>query len=139
MTNRLLRRAALLVPVAALAACSDLTGGDGGTAAGLSIEDASGNQVVTVSAAGVSGSLTVNQGSQRDYDIVLRAANGGVVVPTATETVRVTVVNSGVASWTGNEAGTLRGNQRGSTTMRVDLISAGTAVYTSPSIPIQVN
>jgi hypothetical protein len=137
MRTRLLRRAWLLVPFAAVAACTDLTGTGGDAVAGLSIQDSGGNDLVTVSSAGsVSGALTVNQGSQRDLDIVLRASNGSAVVPGALQTVRVTVVNSGVASWSGGEAGTLRGNQRGSTTLRVDLLSGGTATYTSPSIPV---
>ncbi|MBB4639715.1 hypothetical protein [Longimicrobium terrae] len=139
MKTRLLRRAWLLVPFAALAACSDVTGGSGGEAvAGLSIES-SGSPLVTVNGASVSGTVTVQQGQQRPMDIVFRSAGGTVVVPSALQTVRVTIVNTGVAGWSGGEAGTLRGNQRGSTTLRVDLLSGGTALYTSPSIPVQVN
>jgi hypothetical protein len=140
MTRRILRRAALLLPLAALAACEDLISGLSGDVAGLSIQDATGTELVRVGSAGtVNGSLSVTQGGARDLDVVLRTASGSAVTPGVGQTVRVTVVNSAVASWTGDDAGTLRGLQRGSTSMRVDLLGAGAAVYTSPSIAIQVN
>jgi hypothetical protein len=122
--------------------CSDLgldSGGDQVT--GLSIEDAGGNTLVTVEAGGsVTGSLSVPRNGQRSLRIVLRGA-GGVVTPAVGEAVRVTVVNPQVASWseTGGGTGTLRGGaSAGSTRLVVDLISAGSAVYTSPSVTVTV-
>ena len=133
---------ALLVPLLfAAGACSDLVDAGGGQVAGVSIEDQSGNQLVTVGSTGVSGTLTVNQGAERDLEIVLRDANGGAVSLGLAQSVRVTVVNSQVASWepAGGTSGTLVGRTRGNTTLRVDVISAGSIDFGSPSIPVRVN
>lgn len=133
---------ALLVPLLfAAGACSDLVDVGGGQVAGLSIEDPSGNQLVTVGSTGVMGTLTVNQGSERDLEIVLRDATGGAVSLGLAQSVRVTVVNSQVADWegAGGSSGTLVGRTRGNTTLRVDVISAGSIDYGSPSIPVRVN
>jgi hypothetical protein len=136
----------LLLPLLALglaAGCSDLGLGSGsGEVTGLTIEDAGGNTVVSVASGGaVSGSLSVGRNQQRSLRIVLRGA-GGVVTPALGETVRVTIVNPQVASWTetGEGTGTLRGGSSSgaSTRLVVDLISGGSAVYTSPSITVNV-
>ncbi len=141
MTMR--RRVALLVPLLlAATACSDIIGGgDGEAVAGLVIEDAGGTPLVTVGATGVSGTLTVNQGDERDLEVVLLGASGGAVGLGLAQSVRVTVVNSQVAGWQGGGAtsGTLIGRSRGNTTLRVDVISAGAVDYGSPSIPVRVN
>jgi hypothetical protein len=139
MTTR--RRFALLVPLLiAAAACSDITGG-GEVVAGLVIEDAGGTPLVTVGATGVTGTLTVNQGAERDLEVVLLGASGVPVGLGLSQSVRVTVVNSQVAGWedAGGTSGTLVGRSRGNTTLRVDVISAGAVDYGSPSIPVRVN
>ncbi|MBW3656479.1 MAG: hypothetical protein KY444_10250, partial [Gemmatimonadetes bacterium] len=122
-------------------ACSDITGGGGEVVAGLVIEDAGGTPLVTVGATGVSGTLSVNQGAQRDLEIVLLSASGGAVNLGLSRSVRVTVVNSQVAGWNdaGGTSGTLVGRSRGSTTLRVDVLSGGSVDYGSPSIPVRVN
>lgn len=142
MNGTMRRGLALLIPLLfAAGACADLVDVGGGTVAGLSIEDQSGTPLVTVGAGGVSGTLTVNQGQERDLRIVLRDASGGSVGLGLSQTVRVTVVNTQVADWeeAGGTSGTLVGRSRGSTTLRVDVITAGAIDYGSPSIPVRVN
>jgi hypothetical protein len=133
-----------MLPVLALvlaAGCEDLgLNSGGGTVTGLTIQDAGGGTLVTVGAGGsVSGSLTVPRNATRSLRITLTGP-GGVVAPGIAESIRVTVTNPGVAAWTetGEGTGTLRGVAAGSTSMRVDLINAGTATYTSPAIAVQV-
>ena len=141
--NRMMmrRRLALLVPVLfAATACSDITGG-GVVVAGLVIEDASGIPLVTVGASGVTGTLSVNQGAERDLEVVLLSATGAPLGLGLSQSVRVTVVNSQVATWqgAGGASGTLVGRSRGNTTLRVDVLSGGSIDYGSPSIPVRVN
>ncbi|HEY7770865.1 hypothetical protein [Longimicrobium sp.] len=141
MIGMTMRRLALLVPVLfAASACSDITGG-GEAVAGLVIEDAGGTPLVTVGATGVTGTLSVNQGAERDLEVVLLSAGGVPVGLGLSQSIRVTVVNSQVASWedAGGTSGTLVGRSRGNTTLRVDVISAGAVDYGSPSIPVRVN
>lgn len=134
-----------LLPVLALvlaAGCADLGLDSGaGDVDGLTIQDAGGNTLVTVGASGtVSGTLTVPRNGTRSLRISLTGP-AGVVTPGLGESIRVTVTNSQVASWaeTGGSTGTLRGGgSAGQTSMRVDLISAGTTEYTSPAITVQV-
>ena len=135
------RRLALLVPLLfAASACSDITGG-GEMVAGLVIEDAGGTPLVTVGATGVTGTLSVNQGDERDLEVVLLSAAGVPVGLGLSQSIRVTVVNSQVAGWqdASGTSGTLIGRSRGNTTLRVDVISAGAVDYGSPSIPVRVN
>jgi hypothetical protein len=139
---RLGRLAPLLALVLA-AGCADLgvelTGDD---VTGLIITDGSGATLVTVSSASsVSGSLSIARNAQRPLAIVLRSANGGVVTPGVGQSIRVTITNTQVATWTdaGAGAGTLRGgSSAGTTSMRVDVIDSGSVEYTSPSITINV-
>jgi len=141
MIGMTMRRLALLVPVLfAASACSDITGG-GKAVAGLVIEDAGGTPLVTVGATGVTGTLSVNQGAERNLEVVLLGASGVPVGLSLSRSVRVTVVNSQVAGWqdAGGTSGTLVGRSRGNTTLRVDVISAGAVDYGSPSIPVRVN
>jgi hypothetical protein len=140
--SRLGRLAPLLALVLA-AGCEDLGIDAGGDAvAGLTITDGSGSTLVTVSSSNsVSGSLSIARNQQRPMAIVLRGAGGGVVTPGIGQTIRVTITNTQVATWTdtGLGAGTLRGgSSTGQTTMRVDVIDSGTVEYTSPAITIQV-
>ena len=133
-------RFAPLLALSLAAGCSDLGLDLGGEVAGLTIQDAGGT-LVTVGATGsVSGTLSVARNASRTLTIVLRSAGGGVVTPGLGQSIRVTVTNPGVATWTetGLGIGTLRGVAAGSTSMRVDLMDSGTAAYTSPSITIQV-
>lgn len=132
-----------LLALALAAGCSDL-GLDSGAGAvtGLTIEDASGNTLVTVSSAGtVSGTLTVPRNGQRAVRISLQGA-GGSISPGLADNIRVTLTNSTLVAWdeTGTTTGTLVGQSRGagSTRMVIDLISAGAVEYTSPGIPVQV-
>ncbi|HEY0024158.1 MAG TPA: hypothetical protein VGB24_14680 [Longimicrobium sp.] len=138
MTMR--RRFALIPLLFAASACSDITGG-GEAVAGLVIEDAGGTALVTVGATGVTGTLSVNQGAERDLEVVLLSAAGVPVGLGLSQSIRVTVVNSQVAAWEGTDgtSGTLVGRSRGNTTLRVDVISAGAVDYGSPSIPVRVN
>jgi hypothetical protein len=142
-TRARLTRFAPLLALALAAGCTDLTGDAGAdVVTGLTIEDASGGTLVTVNSSNsVSGSLTVARNAQRSMAIVLRGAGGGVVLPGINETVRVTITNPNVASWTsvGGGTGTLQGHTTGTTSMRVDVLQSGTVEYTSPSISIQVN
>lgn len=135
-----------VLPLLALvlaAGCGDLGLDTGaGQVTGLTVEDAAGNTLVTVSSAGtVSGTLTVPRNGQRAVRITLQGA-GGAITPGLAESIRVNLTNSTLVAWdeTGATTGTLVGQNRGagSTSMRVDLISAGTAEYTSPAIPVQV-
>jgi hypothetical protein len=134
-----------LLPLLALvlaAGCEDLGIGTGGSeVTGVTIEDGAGNALVTVNASGaVDGSLTVPRGGQRSLRVVMRGP-AGVVTPGIAESIRVSTTNSVVAGWTetGQGTGTLRGgNAAGSTTLRVDFISAGAAAYTSPAITVRV-
>lgn len=136
---------ARILPLLALvlaAGCADLGLDSGaGDVVGLTIEDASGNTLVSVASGGtVNGSITVPRNGTRSIRVVLRGA-GGVVTPGIGESIRVTVTNSSLVSWdeTGEGTGVLdAGAAAGSTSLRVDLISSGTAVYTSPLIPVQV-
>lgn len=138
-----LARLAPLLALALAAGCSDL-GLDGGgeVVAGLTIQDSGGSTLVTVSASNaVSGGLSIGRNQQRALVILLRGENGGVVTPGLGQSIRVTVINPGVATWTetGAGVGTLRGGTvTGSTRMRVDVIDSGTVEYTSPDITIQV-
>lgn len=139
---RLGRLASLLALVLA-AGCADLgvdTGGD--AVAGLTITDGSGSTLVTVSSSNsVSGTLSIGRNQQRAMAVVLRSAGGGVITPGIGQSIRVTITNTQVASWTdtGAGVGTLRGGSTpGQTTMRVDVIDSGTVEYTSPAITIQV-
>jgi hypothetical protein len=141
--RRLVRFAPLLALVL-MAGCSDLTGDLGGDlVTGLTIEDRNtGAALVTVTSSNnVSGSLSLARNEQRSLAIVLRGANGNVILPGISENVRITITNPNVASWTdaGGAAGTLRGNTTGTTTLRVDVIQTGTVEYTSPSITINVS
>lgn len=141
---KIITRARLLLPALALVvagACSDLSVGSGGDeVTGLTL-DSGGTTLVLVAPNGaVTGSLSVGRNATRSIQIVLRGP-GGVVLPDVGESIRVTVTNPGVATWTeaSTSSGTLRGVAAGNTTLRVDLISGGTAEYTSPLIPVQVN
>ncbi|MBW3572118.1 MAG: hypothetical protein KY467_13545 [Gemmatimonadetes bacterium] len=140
--SRLGRFAPLLALVLA-AGCGDLGLGAGGDAvAGLVIEDPNGNTLVTVSASNsVSGSLTIGRNQQRQLIILLRNADGGIVTPALGQSIRVTIRNTQLASWTdtGAGVGTLRGGSTtGQTRMVIDVIDAGSVEYTSPEINIQV-
>jgi hypothetical protein len=135
-----------LVPLLALvlaAGCEDLGLNSGADQVdGLTIQDAGGNTLVTVGASGsVSGTLTVPRNGTRALRISLTGP-AGVVTPGIGESVRVTLTNSALVQWqeSGTGAGTLVGRNAGggNTSMRVDLISAGTTEYTSPAIPVQV-
>jgi hypothetical protein len=141
--RRLVRFAPFLALVL-IAGCTDLTGDLGGDfVSSLTIEDRNtGATLVTVSSSNnVSGSLSIARNEERSLAIVLRGANGSVIVPGISEIVRITITNPNVASWTdlGGGAGTLRGNTTGTTTLRVDVIQAGTVEYTSPSVTINVS
>ncbi len=135
------------LPVAALLAllllggCDDLIV-DGGArqVTGLTIADAGGAQLASVTGTQVSGSVQVARNADRTLVVTLLGA-GGVITPSLAETVRVTVTNPGVASWQdgGSGTGVLRGNSAGSTTLRVDLIRAGVVAYTSPAIAVSVS
>jgi hypothetical protein len=131
--------AALAAPLLLLGACADLLSGPGRAVTGLTIEDAAGAVLVTVQGESVSGVLTVARGGERPLVVTLRGP-GGPLVPTLAETVRVTVTNPGVASWEdlGSGTGVLRGASAGATTLRVDLLRAGSAVYTSPAVRVEV-
>lgn len=136
-------RLAPLLALVLAAGCADLgidVGGD--DVVGLTINDASGASLVTVSSGNsVSGSLSIARNAQRPLAIVLRSSGGGIVTPGIGQTVRVTVTNSQVASWTetGAGVGTLRGgSSTGQTSLRVDVIDSGTVEYTSPPITINV-
>jgi hypothetical protein len=143
MKTILRARALRFAPLLALslaAGCSDLGLDAGGEVSGLTIQDA-GSVLVTVSSnSSVSGSLTVARNQSRILTIVLRTASGGVVTPGLGQSIRVTVTNPQVATWAeaGLGVGTLRGVTAGTTSLRVDLMDAGTAVYTSPLITVQV-
>ena len=134
------------IPLLALvlaAGCEDLGLDAGGDAvAGLTITDGSGSTLVTVSSSNsVSGSLAVARNQQRVMAIVLRGPGGGVVTPGLGQTVRVTIRNTQVASWTetGAGVGTLRGGSTtGQTRMVIDVIDSGSVEYTSPEITINV-
>jgi hypothetical protein len=141
--RRRLVRFAPLVALVLIAGCSDLTGDLGGDlVTGLTIEDRNtGATLVTVTSSNnVSGSLGIARNEQRSLTIVLRGVDGNVILPGISETLRITITNPNVASWVdiGGGAGTLRGNTTGTTSLRVDVIQAGTVEYTSPSITINV-
>lgn len=135
-----------LVPLLALvlaAGCGDLGLGAGGEAvAGLTVTDASGSTLVTVSSSNsVSGTLSIGRNQSRALAIVLRDAGGAIVTPGLGQSIRVTVTNPQVASWTetGAGLGTLRGgSSAGPTRMRIDVLDGGTVEYTSPDITINV-
>ena len=139
-TMRFFRTAAALLALGAAAGCDDLIVGGGSTVDGLAIETPGGATLVSVSGSQVDGAVQVPVAGQRSLVVVLRGP-GGVVTPSLTETVRVTVTNPGVAAWEdgGGGAGVLRGVSAGATSMRVDLLRNASAIYTSPSIPVQVN
>ncbi|HEV3049990.1 MAG TPA: hypothetical protein VGX50_06765, partial [Longimicrobium sp.] len=116
--RRRLARFAPLLALVLIAGCSDLTGDLGGDlVTGLTIEDRdTGATLVTVTSSNnVSGSLNLARNAQRSLAIVLRGANGNVILPGISENVRITIINPNVASWTdtGGGAGTLRGNTTG--------------------------
>jgi hypothetical protein len=140
----LLGRLAPLLALFLMAGCADL-GVDpgGGEVSGLLITDANGIAVVTVSSSNsVSGSLNIARNAQRPLSIVLRNASGGVVAPGVGQTIRVTVINPQVASWTETGLGTgiLRGGSTtGNTRLVVDVIKSGTVEYTSPQIEVNVS
>lgn len=137
-----LGRFAPLVALILAAGCADLGVGGAEGVAGLTITDANGGTLVTVSSSSsVSGSLTVARTQSRGMVVVLRSAGGGVVTPGLGESIRVTVTNTQLATWTdlGAGAGTLRGGSTaGQTTLRVDVIDSGTVIYTSPAITVNV-
>jgi hypothetical protein len=139
--SRLGRLAPLLALVLA-AGCADLgVGLSGDEVVGLTITDGSGAALVTVSSANsVSGSLSIARNAQRPLAVVLRSA-GGVVTPGIGQSIRVTITNTQLATWTetGAGVGTLRGgSSAGQTSLRVDVIDSGTVEYTSPSITVNV-
>lgn len=132
---------AALAALAATAGCEDLGVGVGGEVTGLTVQEAGGPALVTVTGGSVSGGIALPRNSTRALVVTLRGEGGTVVNPTLAETVRVTVTNPGVASWqdAGSGTGTLQaGPAAGSTTLRVDLIRGGSAVYTSPAISVTV-
>jgi len=140
MKTRSLVRLLPLLALGLAAGCSDLGVGSGDEVDGLTILDGGGSVLVTVNASGtVSGSLSVPAEGQRSLRVVLRSGSGEVT-PGLGEFIRVSVTNPGVALWaeTDDGRGNLQGVSSGSTSMRIDLISAGTAIYTSPSISVQV-
>lgn len=132
-------RFAPLLALSLAAGCSDLGLDVGAPVSGLTIQDGGVTQV-TVAAASVTGSLSVARNQQRTLTILLRTSSGGIVTPGLGQSIRVTVTNPSVATFTetGLGVGILRGVTAGSTSMRVDLIDSGSAMYTSPSIAIQV-
>ncbi|HWK90241.1 MAG TPA: hypothetical protein VNP72_09605 [Longimicrobium sp.] len=141
MRRAFLRRAWPAAVLVLAAACSDITGDAGARVAGLTLEDGSGNVLASVSGSSVSGSVSVADNSQRTLYVVLRDDSGAEVSPGIADFVRVTVTNTQVAGWSdqGGGAGTLEGRATGTTTLRVDLLSAGIATYTSPAITVSVN
>ena len=137
------RRSLLSLAAMALAAgCADLGVDLGGEqVAGMEIADGQGNTLVTVSGGSVNGTITVPRNGSRTLQIRLRNAAGGTIGLGIAESVRVTVVNSALVSWqeSGVTTGSLSaGSATGSTSLRVDLIAAGIAEYTSPSITVTV-
>ena len=136
-----------LVPLLALvlaAGCADLgidSGGDD-EVVGVLVTDANGVALVAVNAGNtVSGNLSIARNAQRPLGIVLRSSGGGVVTPGLGQSIRVTITNTQVATWSDTSvgAGTLRGgSSTGQTTMRIDVIDSGSVEYTSPDILIQV-
>lgn len=138
-----LGRLAPLLALFLMAGCADLgvdLGGD--EVAGLLVTDANGIALVTVNSSNsVSGSLSIARNTQRPLAIVLRSASGGTVAPGIGQSIRVTVINPQVASWseTSLGIGTLRGGSTtGSTRMVIDVIRGGTVEYTSPQIEVNV-
>ncbi|HEX6367959.1 MAG TPA: hypothetical protein VF006_03435 [Longimicrobium sp.] len=135
-----------LVPLLALvlaAGCGDLGLDAGGeVVAGLTITDANGSTLVTVSSSNaVSGNLSIGRNQSRAMAIVLRDAGGGLITPGLGQSIRVTITNTQVATWadTGAGVGTLTGrSSTGQTSMRIDVIDSGTVEYTSPAITINV-
>ena len=132
----------MLTGLALAAGCADLgvdLGGD--QVAGMEIADGQGNTLVTVSGGSVTGTITVPRNGTRSLQIRLRNSAGGSIGIGIAQSLRVTVVNSALVSWqeSGATTGTLfAGSAPGSTTLRVDLIAAGSAEYTSPSITVTV-
>ena len=138
--SRGMRRILPILVVALAAACGDLGVDVGGSdVAQAAVVDAQGTILATADENLVSGAVTVPRNGQRSLSIRLRDASGGTVALGVGESVRVAIVNTQVAQWSGGAAGTLTGGPvAASTTMRVDVLRGGSLLFSSAAIPVQV-
>ena len=138
--SRGLRRILPLLAVALAAGCGDLGVDVGGTdVAQVAVVDAQGTTLATADENLVSGAVTVARNGQRALGIRLRDASGGSVGLGLGESVRVAIVNTQVAQWSGGADGTLSGGPvAATTTMRIDVLRGGTLLFSSAAIPVQV-
>lgn len=138
-------RAFLVLAVAMFAAgCEDLTGRVGGADYQV-VVTGGGLVLATAPVTGVvSGSIPVGVNAQRTIIVTVLDRGNAPVTLGANDQIRVVMTNTVVASFqagaqaNGAVAGTLRGGQQGSTSMRVQLLRGGSSEYDSPSIPVTV-
>jgi len=135
--------AALLLGVVLAAGCGDI--GFTSNPTHQVVITGGGNTLVSVTPAGeVLGTLTVGAGAQRTITVSVLDRAGNPVTLGANDQIRVTVVNTVVATFTATGTGanavlgTLRGGQSGTTSLNVQLLRGGTSEYNSPNVPITV-
>ncbi|HEU0016117.1 MAG TPA: hypothetical protein VFQ45_20735 [Longimicrobium sp.] len=140
MGRRFLGAAALLLLAAA--ACGDPNAGNEPAVAGVTVESPAGGQYASTGliSGRVQGSVAVKVGEEKELVMVLFYGDGSPVRISGDRSVRVTVANPALAAWTvtGPTTGTLRGTATGSTSLTVELVRSGKAVWTSPPIPVTV-
>jgi hypothetical protein len=134
--------AGLLLGVAVgLAGCADAgTNVDEQIPTGLVVRDSGGNTVATVSGAQVSGSITVQRGQQRTFDVQLIGIGGAEIDLGGRYVLQPRVISATLASASvsGSDRVVVTGGVSGSTTLVLDVMDGGTAVLT-PLIPLTIS
>lgn len=147
MQSTCLRSLSLLIPVIAFVAiltgCSNEdspASPTGGFAAKGIIIQKNGVDLVVVDSTGtITGSITLDEGSELDVTVLFVIADGSRGVPTSTDhSLSASVSAGGATVSTSPWRITVSGLTRGTTMMTVTLQKNGTAIYTSPAIPITV-
>jgi hypothetical protein len=147
MMKALRSRAALLTVAAAatlFTGCEDLGISTGAGEFQVVVTGATGGTLATVSTGGlVSGSLTVPAGGSRQITVTVLDRGGSPVTLGAGDRVRVIILNTVVAGFTvtgeagSSVSGVLAGSS-GNTSLSVQLLRGGVAVFNSALIPINV-
>lgn len=137
------RALAALTLSLSLAACGNpVEREDHHEAAGLVVEDAQGAVLARVDQnRAVTGGITLKSGEAREVRVFFVEADGERIALDGREfSLRATVQNTGVATWTklAEDRGRIGGASAGSTTIRFDMMHGGHPDYRGEPIPVTV-
>ena len=113
----------------------------GDEASSVVIEDPQGTVIASMDRnRNVTGSITVRNGQEREIRVVFRAEDGDRIEATGELSLRGTMANTGIASWTqiANTGGRVAGRSVGTTSITFDLLHGGHPDFSSQPIPVTV-